>query len=136
MPTLLETFASYLPSVVTRHHRRGAPAVEGAARRPMHAALLFADISGFTALTERLAQRGPAGVEELTRLLNTSFSQILDLIEAHGGDVVKFAGDALLALWPAAELDASGAGAEDLATATLRAAQCALAIHRRMTSFY
>ncbi len=94
----------------------------------MQAAGLFADISGFTTLTERLAGRGPSGVEELTRILNTSFGQILDLIEIHGGDVVKFAGDALLAIWPSTS--------EGLADATLRAAQCALAIHTRMTNFY
>lgn len=34
------------------------------------AAVLFADISGFTALTERLVRTGPSGVEELTELLN------------------------------------------------------------------
>src|SRR5689334_22290030 len=91
MPTLIETFDSYLPTLVVRQHMAGAAPV----RDSLPAALLFADISGFTALTERLAQNGPAGVEELTRLLNVSFGQMLDLIEAHGGDVVKFAGDAL-----------------------------------------
>src|SRR5262245_46952242 len=100
MPTSLDTFASYVPAAITRHHGAGAPAPDQPSRRPLRAALLFADISGFTALTERLAQRGPAGVEELSRLLNTSFGQILDTIESHGGDVVKFAGDALLAIWP------------------------------------
>ena len=100
MPTPLDTFASYVPAAVARHHGAGAPAPDQPSRRPLRAALLFADISGFTALTERLAQRGPAGVEELSRLLNTSFGQILDTIETHGGDVVKFAGDALLAIWP------------------------------------
>jgi class 3 adenylate cyclase len=34
------------------------------------AAVLFADISGFTPLTETLAQRGAEGPEEMTRLLN------------------------------------------------------------------
>jgi class 3 adenylate cyclase/tetratricopeptide (TPR) repeat protein len=149
MPTPLETFASYVPAAVARHHGVGAPAPDQPSRRPLSAALLFADISGFTALTERLAQRGPAGVEELSRLLNTSFGQILDTIESHGGDVVKFAGDALLAIWPvedewrgqatgdrrqkAAEQQTIG---EDLAAATLRAAQCALAINARMSSLY
>ena len=149
MPTPLDTFASYVPAAVARHHGAGAPAPEQPSRRPLRAALLFADISGFTALTERLAQRGPAGVEELSRLLNTSFGQILDTIETHGGDVVKFAGDALLAIWPiedqwpgqatanrhqeSAEEQPLGAG---LAAATLRAAQCALAINVRMSSLY
>jgi class 3 adenylate cyclase/tetratricopeptide (TPR) repeat protein len=146
MLTLLETFASYLPALVVRRHVVGAaPAIDAEHAQPM--ALLFADISGFTALTERLAQRGPAGVEELTRLLNISFGQILDLIETHGGDVVKFAGDALLAIWPAgphppapypiATTDSQRQDTPtDLASATLRAAQCARAIHERMTSFY
>jgi class 3 adenylate cyclase/tetratricopeptide (TPR) repeat protein len=148
MPTTLDTFASYVPAVVARHHSV-APAPDRPSWRPLRAALLFADISGFTALTERLAQRGPDGVEELSRLLNTSFGQILDTIDAHGGDVVKFAGDALLAIWPvedegrdqgtenrgqvAAEEPMIGEG---LSEATLRAAQCALAINARMSSFY
>jgi class 3 adenylate cyclase/tetratricopeptide (TPR) repeat protein len=146
MPTLLETFASYLPALVVRRHETGAPPAVPA-RHSLSAALLFADISGFTTLTERLAQRGPAGVEELTRMLNVSFGQILDLIDAHGGDVVKFAGDALLAIWPAgphppAPSPTPGRGGDhesehsDLADSTLRAAQCARAIHERMASFY
>ena len=34
------------------------------------AAVLLADISGFTALAERLSQKGPVGAEELTSVLN------------------------------------------------------------------
>ena len=146
MPTLLETFASYLPALVVRRHVTGAPPAVPT-RHSLTAALLFADISGFTALTERLAQRGPAGVEELTRLLNVSFGQIIDLIEAHGGDVVKFAGDGLLAVWPVpgphplvpvpalTVVREQSAPFPDLADATLRAAQCARALHERMASF-
>ena len=74
-----------------------------AGRERLAAAVLFADISGFTALTERLARTGPAGVEELTELLNDCFGRLVKLVVDHGGDVVKFAGDALLALWPADE---------------------------------
>ena len=85
------------------------------------AAALFADISGFTALTERLAGSGPAGVEELTELLNGCFGRLVRLVVDHGGDVVKFAGDALLALWPADD---------GLAGVTARAASCGLAMQR------
>ena len=84
-------------------------------------AVLFADISGFTALTERLAQTGPGGVEELTELLNGCFGDLVQLVVDHGGDVVKFAGDALLALWPADE---------DLPAVTARAARCGLEMQR------
>ena len=85
----------------------------------LDAAVLFADISGFTALAEALARRGPAGVEELTRVLNVHFGRLIDMIDSHGGDITKFAGDALLALWPSAD--------EGLSTVTCRAAQCGLA---------
>ncbi len=67
----------------------------------MTGALLLADISGFTAITERLAERGPGGAEELRGLLDGAFQPLLELIAGTGGDVLKFAGDALLACWPA-----------------------------------
>ena len=61
--------------------------------------LLFVDISGFTALSERLSQQGARGLELLTEHLNHYFTLIIDTIHQHGGDVVKFAGDALLCLF-------------------------------------
>lgn len=39
-------------------------------------------------------------MEKLTYYLNDYFGQLIRLIHSHGGDVVKFAGDALLAVWP------------------------------------
>ena len=66
------------------------------------AAVLFADISGFTPLAERLARRGPAGAEDLSDLLNAYFGELTSLIAEHGGEVITFAGDGLLAVWPAA----------------------------------
>ncbi len=65
--------------------------------------VLFADISGFTQLSERLGKRGSAGVEELTQTLNGYFGDLIDVVISSGGDIVKFAGDALLAVWPAEE---------------------------------
>lgn len=101
--------------------------------------MLLADISGFTRLSERLAASGPTGTEELTRLLNAYFGPVIDLITRHGGDVVKFAGDALLAVWPVQDGGVDGAadgaaadgasGCPDLESATLEASACALTLH-------
>jgi class 3 adenylate cyclase/tetratricopeptide (TPR) repeat protein len=91
-------------------------------------AVLFADISGFTALSEKLGSRGPDGVEELTQVLNAYFGKLIETIQSHGGDVVKFAGDALLAFWPAA-------GEHDLARATRLAAQCGLRVQETLATF-
>jgi class 3 adenylate cyclase len=63
------------------------------------AALLFVDMSGFTPLTERMCLKGMAGVEELSRHLNRFFGPICDRIYEYGGDVLKFAGDALLVMF-------------------------------------
>ena len=60
-------------------------------------AALFADISGFTALTETLANElGPQrGAEELTTHLNRVFHALIGLVERFGGHVIYFSGDAI-----------------------------------------
>jgi class 3 adenylate cyclase len=51
--------------------------------------VLFADISGFTALTEKLAGMGLEGIERLTAELNQYFDKLIGIIYKHGGDIVK-----------------------------------------------
>jgi class 3 adenylate cyclase len=58
--------------------------------------LCFVDLSGFTALSERLARRGRIGAEELTDVLNRVFSSMLEIAYDRGGALLKFGGDALL----------------------------------------
>ena len=64
--------------------------------RQIDATCCFVDISGFTALSERLARRGRIGAEELTEVLNHVFSRMLGIAYAKGGALLKFGGDALL----------------------------------------
>jgi class 3 adenylate cyclase/tetratricopeptide (TPR) repeat protein len=122
MSTLVQTLASYVPELITRRLAVSPELISEPLNEQLSGAILFADISGFTALAEQLASRGPAGAEELSQLLNVYFGQLIDLVGIHGGDIVKFAGDGLLAMWPT---DVRG---EDLATVTYRAAQCGLLI--------
>lgn len=58
-----------------------------------HGVLLFVDISGFTVLSQRLS------VDDLRTHINSYFKRILDIIGKYEGEVIKFAGDALFALW-------------------------------------
>jgi class 3 adenylate cyclase/tetratricopeptide (TPR) repeat protein len=67
--------------------------------RAVDASLVFVDISGFTALSERLARRGHLGAEELTQTLSTCFGDLLTASYADGGSLVKFGGDALFLLF-------------------------------------
>ena len=63
--------------------------------------VLFADLSGFTALTET---RDPEAVREL---INACFDRLVPIVENHQGVVDQFVGDALVALFgaPAAHED-------------------------------
>lgn len=60
-------------------------------------AALFADISGFTPLTEALvAELGrQRGAEELTHYLNLVYDAVIDKVHGYGGSVIAFAGDAI-----------------------------------------
>mgnify|MGYP000603731000 FL=1 len=120
MPTFVENVASFLPIRVLNCFAADSTPLASPVSGSFEAAVLFVDISGFTALTERLAQKGAIGVEELTTHLNAYFGQLIELIIAHKGDIFKFAGDAMLAIWPAESMS--------LDLATYCAAQCALAI--------
>lgn len=61
---------------------------------------LFADVSGFTAISEALGKTGKVGSEELTLILNSYFEPMINLITSYGGIIAKFGGDALTVLFP------------------------------------
>ncbi|MBE7555372.1 MAG: AAA family ATPase [Anaerolineales bacterium] len=134
MTELIETLASYVPALITRRLAVNPTPIDSPTAETFPAAVLFADISGFTALTEHLAQKGPAGAEELTQHLNTYFGQLIDLITAYGGDIVKFAGDALIALWPAFN-ETGHYDPACLPAAVEQAAQCSLAVQQRLNAY-
>ncbi len=93
--------ASFLPQILIRHARSGLLETgDGAFSLLRPGVLLFTDVSGFTALTERFAAgNAMAGAEQLTDLLNQYFDPLIRTIHAYGGDIIKFAGDAMLILW-------------------------------------
>lgn len=66
------------------------------AHRQLDGSLIFADLSGFTALSERLAKQGPVGAELMSAVLNERFGRLLNAAEAMGGDLLHYGGDALL----------------------------------------
>ena len=67
--------------------------------RELDATLVSVDLSGFTALSERLAAKGRAGSEELILVISGVFEGLIGITLRHGGDVLKFRGDALLLLF-------------------------------------
>ena len=78
---------------------------------PREVSVLFADLSGFTATSEKMKS------DELTALVNRYLDRIDSVIQAHGGYVDKFIGDAVMAIFNAP------ARIEDHARASVDAAQ-------------
>ncbi len=67
--------------------------------RSVDCTLVFADISGFTRMTEMLADRGKAGAEEMAGLINSTFEPLLEAAYAYGAGLIKWGGDATLLLF-------------------------------------
>lgn len=88
--------------------------------------LLFADLSGFTALSEQLSVLGRQGAEEVSAVVNRLFSALVAEIQHHHGTLLKFGGDALTAFFDADALGHAHAAA---------AATAALAMQERMQEF-
>jgi adenylate cyclase len=95
------TFLSLLDSYVG--NSAGERIVGGQIRRghtdTMHAAIWLSDLRGFTALSDRL----PA--ETVVDILNQYFDCQVSAIRTRGGEVLKFMGDGLLAVFPISEAD-------------------------------
>src|SRR5262249_31301525 len=86
----------------------------------IRAVLWFSDLRGFTELSD-----APSN-EELIALLNDYFGALVVAVEAERGEVLKFIGDAMLAIYPIATVS-SGKRAAQRALASARAAQTKIA---------
>ena len=68
--------------------------------QPMETVCLFADISGFTNLSEACAKKGLRGNEELAFCINRYMEGMVTNLNQYGGDIIKFVGDAMIVMWP------------------------------------
>ncbi|MEW5871922.1 MAG: adenylate/guanylate cyclase domain-containing protein [Chloroflexota bacterium] len=100
--SVLYLLSTFLPrNLVQEKMNRPYPGrVEG---QMLRGSLLFSDVSGFTALSERLAVLGPEGAEQLTAMMNQYFAAMLEILSWSGGILIKFAGDAMLVYFPEQE---------------------------------
>ena len=133
--TQLDRVLKYLALHVHRHTARriaenvlnvylgpsaGKQVLEGSISRgdgnAIEAVIWVADMRGFTELTEKYS--GP----QVNRVLNGFFEQVVSAVTGNGGDVLKFLGDGVLAVFPFK----CAATAADAAKAAMAAADEAL----------
>jgi class 3 adenylate cyclase/tetratricopeptide (TPR) repeat protein len=88
------SITTYLPCLVV--HQLLEERLESPWLRWVEGSLLFADLSGSTALAERLSALGREGTELVTDFLNHIFAVMIEVVQDYGGDLVSFGGDALL----------------------------------------
>lgn len=89
------SIVTHLPDVVVfTDHKRLLPN-----QRTMQGVVLFLDISGFTALCEKYSLAGKTGTDQLTKTLNGYMNALVSEILSYDGDILKFAGDAILTVW-------------------------------------
>ncbi len=90
-----EALRPYVPRLLIERLRSG----DDGRVREVPGTLAFADISGFTKLTERLARKGKVGAEEMNDLLDDVFTELLEIAYRDGAGLVKWGGDAVLLLF-------------------------------------
>jgi class 3 adenylate cyclase len=97
--SLYHNLGTYLPrSLILSHPTPGVPLGE-----LLEGTILFADVTGFTPLAERLREMGEEGAEQLNRMINDLFAALLTPLTRSRGELLIFAGDAVLAYFPAME---------------------------------
>ena len=97
----------------------GALQLDQAGNRRM-VTMLFADIRGFTSMSERTPP------EEMVKTLNEYFEMMVDVLFAHGGTLDKYVGDEVIGLFGAPVA---------LPEAPLRAVRCGLEMQRALEEF-
>ena len=91
----LKLFETYVPKQLVLGLVQRGETIETTEERIL--TIMFTDIRGFSTLAEHM------GAAEIAELLNTHFEMLASAIEAEGGTVDKYIGDAIMAFWGAPE---------------------------------
>ncbi|HEX3051655.1 MAG TPA: adenylate/guanylate cyclase domain-containing protein [Aggregatilineaceae bacterium] len=100
--SLHQAISSFLPQYIADNERLHNEDEGGL--RP--GTFMFSDVSGFTALSEKLQREGgKEGAEIMTQIINDFFAKMLEILAKSNGQLLKFAGDALLTFFPATPME-------------------------------
>lgn len=101
---------SFCPSTLVKHLQqltRHSSDVR-VSKRDFFGTCLLADISGFTFMSAAFSRTGADGLKALHRVTNDLVGKIVEMVYSCGGDVIAFAGDAILCVFEDAYFAASG----------------------------
>lgn len=115
------TIYRYLPLTLIQHwsEHSDLPPIWG---HWLEGSLMHCDVTGFTAMSEALAQSGKEGAEFMAGILNNFFERMLGIANEWDGIQMKFGGDAMLLYFSGSDH-------------ACRAAACSLEMQKAMTEF-
>ncbi len=98
-------------------------------------ALMFTDLAGFTKLMEANASRGQEGAKNLLYVLNQYFTDMTEIISSSGGELLEYAGDALLVWFPYLTIKSPGEDKRNFDKAISKAVRAGLRMQRAMNKY-
>lgn len=99
----------------------------------METVVIFADISGFTNLSESCIKKGRGGNEDLAFCINRYMEDMVCCLGQYGGDIIKFVGDAMIVMWPPIDREKEDWW-KDRLDCIRKALQCCQEIQKRLNN--
>ncbi len=123
----------YIPNLVLERLEKDPSPITKPFSESYLTAFLFVDIVEFSTLTEIIVQQYQNGLEIISNILSIYLEQLIRIIINAGGDIVKFAGDALFVIW---KLDTDIKNSEEeLAKKVYQASLCGVEIQKKLHKF-
>eukprot|EP00002_Diphylleia_rotans_P010607 TRINITY_DN2110_c0_g1_i10.p1 TRINITY_DN2110_c0_g1~~TRINITY_DN2110_c0_g1_i10.p1 ORF type:complete len:893 (-),score=143.98 TRINITY_DN2110_c0_g1_i10:2597-5275(-) len=124
----MRNLMSFVPNIVVDYIQRSGGEPQHAFSEVLYGSILFLDIKGYSKLADILSDDARNGAEVLSRILNSFFSKLVEIVLTSGGDIIKFAGDAVICFFQAQN-------EESLSKALLHSASCAINARDRLDHF-
>lgn len=94
---------SYCPTLLLKHFRNqvaaGIKPELCVSKTDLFGTCMLADISGFTKMSIAFSKQGPKGLGSLHKATNDFIGKIIEMVHSCGGDVIAFAGDAVICVF-------------------------------------
>jgi len=117
--SLLKTYLGKGPAAAV-----GAGSIQRGDLSSLDAVVMFSDLRGFTEKSSRLSDR------DLLDVLDAYFELVVDAVRAAGGEILKFLGDGILAVFPIEDEASTGARCVQALQATSQARQSLIELNQ------
>lgn len=118
----------YIPNLILERLEKNPEPITKPFSEKFITAFLFVDIVEFSTLTEKVVSQYENGLEIISNILSIYLEHLIRIITNAGGDIVKFAGDALFVIWKVDNPENEQAITENIYLATL----CGLEIQNKL----